>query len=158
MSDILEILARDDGGLASLLKSVLLDSEGKVPADRLRIVGALASGAVMESGSNANGSYIKYADGTMICFSDKHLALESTSGEKISAGAMFFGNITYPVQFFDVPIVIVNTEANSNSHGFTGGAFTKSKSGARIVYYSIVSILNEQWSICCYITVGRWKA
>lgn len=38
MSDILEILARGDGGLASLLKSVLLDSDGKVPADRLRIV------------------------------------------------------------------------------------------------------------------------
>lgn len=55
MSDILEILARGDGGLASLLKSVLLDSEGKVPADRLRIVGALTDGAIFEEGSNANG-------------------------------------------------------------------------------------------------------
>lgn len=68
MSDILEILARGDGGLASLLKSVLLDSDGKVPADRLRIVGALADGAIFEEGSNTNGRWIKYANGIMECY------------------------------------------------------------------------------------------
>lgn len=78
MSDILEILARDDGGLASLLKSVLLDSEGKVPADRLRIVGALADGAVMESGENANGYYVKLADGTLICYGVKAFTFAAT--------------------------------------------------------------------------------
>lgn len=31
------------------------------------IVGALDAGAVIESGKNANGRYIKYADGTQIC-------------------------------------------------------------------------------------------
>ena len=32
-----------------------------------RIVGALAGGAIIESGSNANGEWTRYADGTQIC-------------------------------------------------------------------------------------------
>ena len=31
------------------------------------IPNTLASGAIIEIGSNANGSYVKFADGTMIC-------------------------------------------------------------------------------------------
>ena len=31
------------------------------------IPNTLSSGAIIERGSNANGSYIKYADGTLIC-------------------------------------------------------------------------------------------
>ena len=37
------------------------------------IANALASGAVIERGSNANGQYIKFADGTMICHMQRYL-------------------------------------------------------------------------------------
>ena len=36
MSDVLEILKRGDSGLEALLRAVLLDSDNKVPAERLR--------------------------------------------------------------------------------------------------------------------------
>lgn len=94
VNDILEILARGDVALSSLLKSVLLDSEGKVPADRLRIVGALDAGAVIESGSNANGSYTKFADGTFVC---RHTV--SLTGLSVAAGTVIYNaiNWTLPV-------------------------------------------------------------
>lgn len=33
-------------------------------------VGGVPSGAIIESGSNANGNYVKYADGTLECWFD----------------------------------------------------------------------------------------
>lgn len=55
------------GALGPRVKVPVLDSELKIPAECLRIVGVLDAGAVIESGENANGRYIKYADGTQIC-------------------------------------------------------------------------------------------
>ena len=69
MSDVLEILKRGDNSLEALLRALLLDSENKVPAERLRIVGALAEGAIIESGSNANGEYVRFANGLQVCMS-----------------------------------------------------------------------------------------
>lgn len=50
-----------------------LDANGKAPAERLYITGALAEGNIIESAENANGWYTKFADGTLICHSIKYL-------------------------------------------------------------------------------------
>lgn len=42
------------------------------------IVGALDAGAVIESGENANGRYIKWADGTQICHGHFYHAFNTT--------------------------------------------------------------------------------
>ncbi len=55
MSDVMTFSKRTAAGLEEVFRTLLLDSENKVPAERLRIVGALADGAIIESGSNANG-------------------------------------------------------------------------------------------------------
>ncbi|WFF40385.1 hypothetical protein EVC62_02095 [Salinicola endophyticus] len=44
------------------------------------IVGSVASGAVIESGSSSNGSYVKYADGTQECWSEVDLSYDSSLG------------------------------------------------------------------------------
>lgn len=59
MSDVMTFSKRTAAGLEEVLRTLLLDSENKVPAERLRIVGALAEGAIIESSVNANGYYIK---------------------------------------------------------------------------------------------------
>lgn len=71
MSDVLEILKRGDNSLEALLRAVLLDSDNKVPAERLRIVGALSDGAIIERGNNSNGDWVRFADGTQICQGDR---------------------------------------------------------------------------------------
>ncbi len=79
MSDVMTISKRTAAGLEEVLRTLLLDSENKVPAERLRIVGALADGAIIESGSNANGNYVKLADGTMWCWGEyKEYTFSST--------------------------------------------------------------------------------
>lgn len=70
-------------------------SNGKAVAfafDRSSIVGAVSQsggvpgGALIEQSSNANGRYVKFADGTMIC----HRRLPLTIAVNIAAGNMFY--------------------------------------------------------------------
>lgn len=67
MSNVMTISKRAASGLEEVLRTLLLDSENKVPSERLRIVGALSEGSIIEDGSNANGYWARYADGTQIC-------------------------------------------------------------------------------------------
>ena len=55
--------------------------------------GGVPTGAIIESGSNANGAYTKYADGTMICIKN-NLTLNRISPFRIGV------TWTYPVTFF----------------------------------------------------------
>ena len=65
--------------------------------------GGVPTGAVFEYGSNANGSYIKYADGTMICWR----VVSVTVTLDTSVGALFGSPaqsaINYPVEFAAAP-------------------------------------------------------
>lgn len=61
------------------------------------------TGAVVESGSNANGRYTKWADGTMMCWHDVN-NLNSNS----AAGSIFRSSVTatwtFPAAFIAVPV------------------------------------------------------
>lgn len=152
MSDILEILARGDGGLASLLKSVLLDSEGKVPADRLRIVGALASGAIIESGENANGQYTKLADGRMICINTPVLI-----SYDIPQGATLVGQWPYPASFVSAPAISVTYEGG---YGEYIRAATVDVSSTHLPVW-LISTYPQPLTLTIRfseIAIGRWKA
>ena len=99
MSSVMELSLRGASNLEKLMRAVLLDSENKVPADRLRIVGALSAGAIIERGSNANGEYVRWADGTQVCWQK-----ESIEGISITnaMGNGYRSNLitwTFPAQF-----------------------------------------------------------
>lgn len=68
MSDVMTISKRNAAGLEEVLRTLLLDSENKIPSDRLRIVGALSAGNIIENGNNANGNYVRFTDGTQVCW------------------------------------------------------------------------------------------
>lgn len=108
---------------------------------------------IIESGSNANGNYVKYADGTMICYkSDIQYDVNITNQYE---GVYFYstGNIYFPQQFTSTPTV------NISLRGLAGGGYscytvntelfegfvwkTASKSNATFWLY--------------YIAIGRWK-
>lgn len=53
------------------------------------VVGSMASGAIIERGSNANGEYVRFADGTQICsFYAPTVAVSSTA--RTEGGISFF--------------------------------------------------------------------
>ena len=58
------------------------------------------TGAIFERGSNANGSYTKFADGTMECWGKGAAAVQANA-----LGAFDLG-VTFPAQFAGNPLVI----------------------------------------------------
>ena len=50
-------------------------------------------GAVIERGSNANGEYVRFADGTQICTALVSMNVESTTNQAFSYPAVFTGNV-----------------------------------------------------------------
>lgn len=66
---VLAIQQNNNGtALQEFFRTVQLDAENKVPSEALRIVGALSDGHIIESGDNANGYYVRFADGTQVCW------------------------------------------------------------------------------------------
>lgn len=113
------------------------------------------AGYIVESGSNDNGSYIKYSDGTMICRNKKTFNIAAN----IAYGALFrtegidFPN--FPVAFKDVPDIScfcigVNTALLANWN-----VNTKEKISSLIGIRPVST--DAQDYIISYIAIGMWK-
>ena len=61
------------------------------------------TGAIIERGSNANGQYVKYADGTLICW------------HKTDGGGTNWFDWTYPASFSTVPVLHAAINPGGNS-------------------------------------------
>ncbi|WP_307755764.1 hypothetical protein [uncultured Cloacibacillus sp.] len=86
-------------------------ADGKIDPNELCIVGALGAGAIIESGSNSNGSYTKWADGTMVCINAPILI-----GYYIPQGATLVGQWPYPASFVSSPVISVTYEGGSSDY------------------------------------------
>lgn len=73
-------------------------------------VGNVNDGAVMSSGSNSNGNWIKWADGTMMCYSGGRTVTFSGNGGSLD------DTWTFPQSFFSSPQVISGSAAASLSN------------------------------------------
>jgi hypothetical protein len=103
------------------------------------------TGAIIESGSNVNGEYVKYANGTMICFGVTPTMVPSTTGVRTE---------TMPALFSIPPIVIitpgtgversVTAEGNDVVYSITTTSF--------VIASGRVTATTFQW-----IAIGRWK-
>lgn len=74
------------------------------PGSLLGPVGMTAgvpTGAVIERGNNANGSYTRWADGTQICVVSGWTFTEEAGGTRLGGG-----NWVYPASFANIPTVI----------------------------------------------------
>lgn len=130
-------------------------------------VGGVPTGAIIERGSNANGEYVKYADGTLICSRD---GLTMNTYDSITKGLNI--DVTFPATFATTPIVNITPRGNSGDWTSmptpTGGTIysavqkqgfaTPTTTTVRLtsipdpsVDFSGVEIRN-----CQYLAVGRW--
>ena len=101
---------------------------------------------IQESGSNENGNWIKFYDGTMICYGEVNASANSAS---VTA--------TLPNTFIDKNYVVVamNSYANSPAIFWSGGAITTNAIALypREVSGNIITNLER----CRYIAIGKWK-
>ncbi|QXI45159.1 hypothetical protein HU734_010480 [Pseudomonas wayambapalatensis] len=117
-------------------------------------VSGLPTGAVIERGSNANGQYIKFADGTLICwgtFTTPAFSTTATNFLGSTSGITYFQNaaFSFPVAFSG-SISVIPTISSGNGFGARLAGLTQS--GATVqAYSSQTGAVDISW-----IAIGRW--
>lgn len=64
-------------------------------------------GYIVESGSNANGEYIKFSDGTMICYRVTDVIAMNID---VAWGSLFEGSVDmgqFPISFIETPAISI---------------------------------------------------
>ena len=122
------------------------------PTESLNVIGS-----EIESGSNANGNWVKYSDGTMICWNSMQVtdqAIATQYGDSI----LYLGRrtITFPQEFTNIPAVSCS-QFRHGTGGSWGGVGDVSKINAVLFGYDLYLRME---GIDCYIAwqaIGRWK-
>jgi len=139
------------------LESIL----GKLFANDKQIVvlDDTAENGGIESGSNADGSYIKYPDGTMIQWgANKTVGENETNSNNLfgsTAGSTirFDANVNFPLTFIDTPVVVCAPRSNFlisvNALGASDTGF--------FVRTHLTNTADVTSSRIDYIAIGRWK-
>ncbi|MGE9959178.1 hypothetical protein [Cloacibacillus porcorum] len=127
---------------------------GLVDIASLPIVGTAGS-AVIERGSNANGEYVKFADGTMICtFNSGSLGSDESTLNTCVFPAAF---VSKPKVY---PAVSLHAE-NVNTTLATGFVFTARPVDTSLTYCKVAAISLNGVPLSNgtgdLIAVGRWK-
>jgi hypothetical protein len=104
----------------------------------------IAGDPIVESGSNADGEYIKFSNGTMIC-----------QIFNISTGATASAVWTFPLAFVNINIGITGTPVGQNRYYTRGEAITTTTTTAFRAY---IVAGGGTTNIDCHLTaIGRWK-
>ncbi|WPK10604.1 phage tail protein [Lysinibacillus louembei] len=114
------------------------------------------NGIIIESGENANGRYIKFADGTLICITN-NLQCPSVNTQIPNSGLYRSDSLswTFPAVFINVASIAMRvTMGASSSWATIGGQATTAYSASYQIYSSIPYPANSQVS---GIAIGRWK-
>lgn len=135
-------------GVASGVAS--LGTDGKVPSSQLS--------NVVESGSNSNGSYIKYSDGTMICYKTVTGTVQITEQYYgyfyHTADDKYFNLGDYAMPFIERPICSI-TFRGGNSQWI--GAI-QNQSATHVGDLHVISVTSKAaGAYYDVIAIGRWK-
>lgn len=123
--------------------------------------GGTPTGALFESGSNGNGNYVKFADGTMICW-----AQFTTRQVNIASSAVIGGfrsaaiTPTFPAAFAAAPAVVTFSTGGTGSGGDAVGAAatvnnTPATTTTNFSFYLAAS-QSTAVAACGYVAIGRW--
>ena len=94
-------------GIGTITPSVKLDVAGTVNATNY-LMSSMGGAPIIASGSNPNGNYIKYADGTMIQWGIK-LNYNVGNTAVYGSGTYLMVPISFPVNFVDLNYVVFAT-------------------------------------------------
>ena len=111
-----------------------------------------------KKGSNSNGSWIKYDDGTLICY--KKISVSATFSSSQKWGSMWESNALdlgdYPYSFIEIPIL--NITNASTSGGFYECIENKTNTKIGKVYMCRPDDINATISYTFdIIAIGKWK-
>lgn len=113
--------------------------------DQTNILGTVSqtagepTGAIIERGNNSNGEYVKYADGTMLCW--------MTSAGAFGASSFTW---TYPAQFTGLPLISCMSRRNDNFTPSTFQVKSGDSNGTSALIYATGNATSDASA------VGRW--
>lgn len=110
---------------------------------------------IVEKGSNTNGKYIKYSDGTMICYMKKtynNIAMTQAWGTIYECDALNLGN--FPVAFVEAPSVTASVSGGNGSCWLERLLVSASSLGSSWFCRPTQMTCDVQVD---YIAIGRWK-
>jgi len=113
--------------------------------------GGVPTGSIIETGSNANGTFIKFADGTMICRG----LLSVTSAISTGSGSIFYGttSFSFSTAFSSTPTCTVTGIRSAATIWVT--AYSTNTTGTNVYLFSPVSLASGAADVQ-YIAIGRW--
>lgn len=117
------------------------------------LVGIVSSGAIFETGSNANGNYIRFADGTQICFGLVTRTCDVTNLH----GSVYYGysaSIGFPSTFTTSPAFLCQSYSTGVITWDGAGGATSAVGSPLMI--SPVSRPARSFS-CNYLAIGKWK-
>lgn len=114
--------------------------------------GGVPTGAIIEQGSNANGYYVKYADGTLICTRLSDRFTTSASEGSVFASPVA-GTYAWAHAFSSSPYVQISSITNLNANCWVANAEYSTTSISTFRFYSNSSAGSAVASI---FAIGRW--
>lgn len=135
--------ASEVGGLAVTQRAVGVVSQ----------VAGVPTGAIVETGTNANGTYIRYADGTQICYFVEAAtrAITSAVGSSfLSAGITG----TFAAAFIAAPVMVGFVQ--NSSGGASAWASNSVPTAAGFTAAYMMAPLNTVIARFGYTAIGRW--
>lgn len=117
--------------------------------------GGVPTGAIIERGSNANGEYVRWADGTQICWA----LVEGEENISSPFGGVFVSNIAqaakpFPASFQGSPIRATKVSAVGKYISLIS-SFTDTQSWGGQQAFGLIS-LGTTYVIHEFIAIGRW--
>ena len=133
-------------------------AESTTPADVGWIPNTLASGAIIERGDNSNGSYVKFADGTMICTGT---ITSSTVWNNTAFGFRYSGQVeaSLPATYSKAPIAVIEPRDATLSTRSAWVAYVDTTVSS-IVDFTLSSTSGSsaiEERPFRYVTIGSWK-
>ena len=114
--------------------------------------GNLLVSNIVETGSNANGTYIKFDNDYMICFNSVTFNNISITGSFESIYYANTGNITFPAQYSVAPNVMVS------SLNIAGGGFSFYGTSTSEFFGFIWKIASATTNVNLqYLSIGKWR-
>ena len=116
-----------------------------------------AINGVVESGSNTNGKYIKFNDGTMICFNTKKYQFNKANFSSSGTNAYKVNQwIEFPVNFIEEPTVIISNRGITDGWGWIGEFNCNNEIITSVTFFSTKTSSTMDAKIS-WIAIGRWK-
>lgn len=114
-------------------------------------------GVIIESGSNSNGNWIKYSDGTMVCYGSRsftNINMTTKWGVVYESATQNLGS--FPQTFSQVPdYVDVHSKGGATVYPETIDATTATSIG-RTYFWRPLSSTSQSFTIY-YYAIGKWK-